>query len=300
MTNISKVPGDTVKGRAIQDLAAAIGGANYVAALRLAANVADQETITIGNDAFEVHSVATDTTVNTASGELANTTAVVDLTVTAHGLTVGRILRVENEYMQISSVKSVDVVRVTRGYAGSTIASHANGADIYKGAQAVASGKVALPIAGTLTPTAASAVFKTGIEALSTHGVSVKVVSVNELLLSYPADAGVALACAETLAGVNNAIDAAFHGGLPPGSAVSVTVSRVPTAMEVALGNMHFVFPFTVCSVQAAVLTTATGAAVAWDGAKAMSGAVVTLDNAGTTDWAATDTVIVTVTGVNS
>lgn len=70
-------------------------------------------------------------------------------------------------------------------------------------------------------------------------------------------------------------------------------VQRVPQSEEVTAGSMVFVFPFTVRTAFAVVRVTSTGVVKAWDGATTVSGNTVTLDNSGTTDWAATDTVLV-------
>jgi hypothetical protein len=69
-------------------------------------------------------------------------------------------------------------------------------------------------------------------------------------------------------------------------------VSRVPTAQEVALGKLHLVFDFVPTVVFVEVRVTATGVIKAWDGGLTIGlNGLVTLTNAGDTDWATTDTV---------
>ncbi len=102
-------------------------------------------------------------------------------------------------------------------------------------------------------------------------------------------------ACTETLAGSNNVwAAAAMYGGEGNDVKASWRSQRVPNATEVTLGFMQFAFPFTPTKVGVQVKVTSSGAVYAWDGNATITGNVVTLDNAGSTDWAATSTVTVT------
>lgn len=72
-----------------------------------------------------------------------------------------------------------------------------------------------------------------------------------------------------------------------------VAKSHVVTAADVTAGTIDFDFHYTLpvhCLVQ---VQTAAGVVKAWDGAVAVSGNRVTVDNTGAADWAATDVVIV-------
>jgi len=286
-----EIPKLTVKGEALHQLAQASQGAYEQNVLRLAANVADRETFTVGPESFQIVQINTDTNVNSTS--LDNTNAESTETITAHGLAVGAILRCEAEYMRVKTVVDANTVVLTRGYAGSTIASHTDGADIFKaGATALTAGKVYLPIGATLTPAAAGPLLATGFNALSTQGFTA-VYTTNALTISREAD-GRHVACSETLAGVDNVWAAAnTYGGIEKGEVKFALAKRVPTATEVALGVMTVKFPFTPTFVRVTVQTTATLAAVAWGGSYAVSGSTVTLTNGADPDWAATDTVTV-------
>ena len=121
-------------------------------------------------------------------------------------------------------------------------------------------------------------------------------ISVNSVVLSRAAD-GTQTTCSEGMTGGNNVIDAKFRGGVQPGKSTMSVVSRVPTATEVTLGTMSFVFPFSVTTAQVYAVTTSTGATIAINGAIARSGAVVTINNAGDTDWAVTSTVTCVASG---
>lgn len=269
--------------------------------LRLAANVVHATTVTIGNDVYEVHTVATDTTIDVSLGELAvgTTTAPRSVTMAAHGLVRGAILRIESEFLQVIGIVDADTVIVSRGYAGSTIATHANATSIYKAASGPVAGRIPVPSDGTLTPTEWSPQLVAQINALGTEPVTATLISVNEVLLTSNEASAQATACTETLAGANNVFaSATMYGGRAPGQRRLSVQTRVPNATEVALATMHFAFDFAPTIVAVLVNVTATpGISKAWSGAATVAGNVVSLDNAGGTAWAATDTVVLVVIG---
>lgn len=131
------------------------------------------------------------------------------------------------------------------------------------------------------------------INASATNRVEAKKISNNELVVISKDVRAVTLACSETLTGANNAwAAAAMYGGESNGLRKTRFDSRVPNATEVALGNLHYYLPFTPTLVFVRVHATATpGVAKDWDGAVTIDGGHVTIDNSGSTDWAATDTV---------
>jgi hypothetical protein len=292
----NEIPKLTVKGEALHQLAQAVQGAFSQNVLRLAANVADRETITVGPESFEVVQINTST--GATSTALANTSAAdVTETITAHGLVVGSILRCENEYLRVKAVPSVNTVVLSRGYAGSTAASHANGTALFKkAAPALAAGKISLPVGATLTPAAAGPELATGFNALSTQGFKA-VYTTGAFTISREAN-GKSVACTETLAGASNAwAAAATYGGIEKAEVKRAIAQRVPNATEVAIGNLSARFPFNPTFVRVTVQVSATRAAKAWGGTVAVSGDTVTLTNNATNDWAATDTVNIEVFG---
>ncbi len=121
-------------------------------------------------------------------------------------------------------------------------------------------------------------------------------ISTTHLLITAKNTDVVTHACSETLTGANNGWSAAamYGGARTRGKKMSI-VSRVPTAVEDALDLMHFKLPFTPGTVLVFIAPTATpGAYKIWDGAPAIDGGHVTIDNSGSVDWAATtDTVTV-------
>jgi hypothetical protein len=279
--------------------------------LRLAANVAEGETVTITiagvATVFEYDVVNTDSTVNVSGGQLNNTNALAQVTHAAHGRAAGDLVRVENEIMKVQRVIDANTYVVIRGRAGTTIATHADGVDIFVSAtppaanipvglvttltpavagpalaaeinNALAGGERATSKASTIYPLVQATSLQTGAEVL------LEAVSVGTAANAY--------GTTETLAGANNVWSAAtMTGGAAAGLKRVQRISRVPTATEVALGFMRFAFPFAPASADVAVITTASGIEVLWNGNRTISGNRVSLDNASTVDWAATDTV---------
>lgn len=159
----------------------------------------------------------------------------------------------------------------------------------------ITAGNIRVNCNAGVTPTIASAAIVAAINGNADSEVLAVAISVNEILIWTKPGKAQPLACTETLAGTNNAWAAAAmfaatstaaNGGLEMGA-------RVPTATEVAVGNMHFQFNFAPACAIAVVRVTSSGVLKAHDGALTISGNRVTLNNAGSTDWAATDTVTV-------
>ena len=158
----------------------------------------------------------------------------------------------------------------------------------------ITAGNIRVDCNAGVTPAIAAPAIVAAINANTKLGLTALAISVNEILVYANNDkAPIGVACSKTLAGANNAwATAACYGGEASGVLGLRAAQRSPNAQEVAIGNMHFVFPFTVGAVLVQVRTS-TGAAKAWDGLLTTSGGRVTADNSGATDWAATDTVSV-------
>lgn len=174
------------------------------------------------------------------------------------------------------------------------------GADVYEftdDGAVTAPANIPIDISGGVTPTIASAGLVNAILASATEPIFAEKISVNEVLV-YRTHPGVnATACAETMAGSNNAWDqATFAGGLAPAVKRVHTVKWTPTTQEVALGNIHFPLDFPPKYFHIDVITTSTGVKKAWDGATLIDGNRLTIDNTGSTDWAATDDIYVYIT----
>ena len=136
------------------------------------------------------------------------------------------------------------------------------------------------------------------INASATESIVAVDISANEILVIFTTAGADTTAFTESMAGTNNALaSATAYGGAAAGQHKTRAQSRVPNATEVALGNMHFAFDFDPIFVDVLVTVTSTGAQKKWDGVITITPAAggvparVELDNAGSTDWAATDTV---------
>lgn len=261
--------------------------------LRLAANVVDGETITIGGSVYEIDIINTDSTINVTGVALNATDAETTLAFAGHGRKVQDLIRIDNEIMRVIAVLDVDTIRVARARAGTAIATHALAADIFTSNAAPAS-NIPIGLVTTLTPTVASAAIVNAINDYTTQEIAAVAISVNEILIRTKVGAVPrALACTETLAGANNVFAAATMYGATaqtiPGFAI---VGRAANATEVALDHMLFFFPFTPAGLIVQVRTSA-GALKTWDGAITASSGLVTVTNGGSSDWAATDVVTV-------
>jgi hypothetical protein len=141
----------------------------------------------------------------------------------------------------------------------------------------------------------ATAALETVINASATEAVVADKIDANEVLILADAVGDVTLAMSETMGGANNTVwDTAMGEGAAVADKKMVTLVRVPTATEVATGNLHVALDFEPVMVLAQVRVTTTGAAKAWDGDVIITGGsnpYVTLNNDGSTDWATTDTI---------
>jgi hypothetical protein len=200
-------------------------------------------------------------------------------------------------------------VVLARGRAGTTNAAHGNAIAINRGS-GITAGRIPVPFIATFTPAVAGPAIAAVINNAAVDGVrplaksSTVFQQITAVSLASGAEVHVyansgnqvlTLALTETLAGALNAWDAAaMAGGIAPVVKGQSKQIRVPIATEVTAGRMVFIFPFTVRAFQVEVLITASGISKLWVGGAVASGVTVTLDNAGATDWAATDTVYVT------
>src|SRR3989304_3299378 len=291
MSGQTKFPNGIDLGNNAVVNAAQFGGQVPMGVLRIAADVVDDQTVTIGSDVYRFAAVAPDSTSNTANGTVNNTREVVqDFYMPAHGLIVGDILRIENEYMRVTGLRGADYLHLKRGVSGSTIAAHADAVDIFV-ESALGAGSIAVGLNATLTPVVATAALTADIND-PTRGVE-KVVAVNSdantiLVMGAASKGGTPIASA-----LATATTETLGGAGAPG--IVVSAFRVPIAAEVTKGEMWFAFPFTPVIQDVRVRTTATGANIAWDGGASVVGTRVKLTNAGATDWATTDTVEVVV-----
>lgn len=199
------------------------------------------------------------------------------------------------QYSGDAGTKAIGVLRVAANVADEETVTI--GADVYefdRAADGVTAGRIAVTGHAGDTPGAATDALISTINASGTEDVTAIDISANEVLIVANSVGDTTTALAETMAGSNNAWDsAAMAGGALPTLRREVLTSRVPTTQEVALGNLHIALPFTPSYVSVLVTVTASGIPKAWDGVATIESGRVELDNSGSTDWAATDTVTV-------
>lgn len=278
-------------GRISVDVSA--GGAKAVGTLTASGVFQNNETVVIGSVTYTFKTALTGAANEvligaSAAASLDNLKSAINASAGA-GTTYGTGTTAHPTVTATTNTDTTQVVEAkVTGTDGNSIATTETCANVAWGGATLASG--ANPTAGEFTTAFTAALNDAAIGWTATR------VSANEVLVVKSDNGYKAAACSETLAGSNNAWAAAnAYGGQAPADdlPVSVLISRVPNATEVALGNMHFQFGFAPSAVMAFVRVTSTGVVKAWDGATAVSGNRVTLDNSGSTDWAATDTVLV-------
>lgn len=293
-----------------QRLAELASGVRASGVIRIESGVIEAETLTIGDDVYEVEIVDGDTTDDTGTaGDFNNTTdpLTVNMTVALYAamapggtdeVAVGDLYRIGDEMLEVTSITG-QYVTFIRGISGTTNAVHANSQTIYEGDGIVAGSTIALGmVGGTLTAAAFTDKLIADINRRGSEPVRAIDIDDNEILVISEVDGNITFAMSETLAdGANNEVEAAVDGGQNPRVIQMAIASRVPTAMEVTHENMHFAFDFDPIGVLVQILVTSSGLDKLWIGQEVItvkSGddpAYVTLDNAGGTDWAATDTV---------
>jgi hypothetical protein len=146
---------------------------------------------------------------------------------------------------------------------------------------------------GALAPTNFGAAFVTCFNSSNRLGLIATAVSRAEVLVySPPGVVGRVFTCTNSMAVTSNLwARGTLSGGSAPYPSLCIR-SRTVSASEVLVGQVRFQLGFTPVSIFATVWSSA-GVTKAWDGALTLSGALLTLDNSGSTDWAATDIITV-------
>lgn len=165
---------------------------------------------------------------------------------------------------------------------------------------AITAGRVRVDCNAAVTPTAFTAALEAAINAANLVALKYRAtkISASEVLIYNTVHGADTTACTETLAGTNNAwAAAAAYGGRADSTVLRgvMVVSRAANATEVALGTIHFVLPYTPTAIAVQVRTSA-GVFKVHDGGANATGNRVTVDNTGSTDFAATDVITVIAT----
>ena len=227
--------------------------------LRVAANVASAETVTIGDDIYEVEIVNTDSTDNAQGGDfvpVTNPLTVIDAVTNYPGnaFAVGDLIRIGNEIMKVSVNDGADVTFI-RGVSATTIATHADAADMYLG-DGVTAGNIPVGIVATLTPVVFIAALTADINTFGTELITAMIPGVTNAMYIYtsvtagdgvPVGSEEAIATTETLAGADNVWSvAAVEAGRRAGDRLGSMQVHTVTATEVAVGIHLMQFPFTI------------------------------------------------------
>ncbi len=257
-----------------------------------------------------------------------------DVEITQTGITTG--LFAVGDYVGTTAELAVvthvitgatDTVSFYRGVAGTTIAAHATGTDAILADSGVAltAGAITVPMIGVTAAIGLDALAAiVGQDTLAGRGPFALEIPSNNFGLTiqgFPkikqpswrfinlddttgfliSTIGGLRAVAVDDTGLTNAtlLPATTAGGLSANANVNHVVTFVPSAAEVTAGLAVIPVNFEPTGATAQVTVTATGAAVAWDGVVVLDRVqnLVTLDNAGLVDWAATDTVSVVIHG---
>ena len=279
-------------------------GAPAKGTLRVASDVVEAQTVTIGSDVYEVEVVDTDTTDDTANSDFDNTTDPLTVTgaVTSYSnitFATGKLIRIENEMLRVTAVNGDDVT-FSRGVSGTTPATHADANDIIEGDGIDGGSTIAVGLVSTLTPAVFTPALVDDINNDGTENVkATSLQSGNEMLLETADSPGGTVAAsadttalAETLGGANNEWDtAALRSGRVAGSRRMSLITHTLDQTELNLGVARISFPFTVAGFLALV----------YDANGVLKGDLtnqitatsnrVEIDDTGATDFADTDVI---------
>lgn len=236
--------------------------------LRVDADVVEDQTVTIGDDIYEVEIVNTDTTDDTQGDDfvpVTNPLVVADFVTNYPNTTVavGLLIGIQNEIMLMTSVDGDDVT-FARGVSGTTIATHADAENVLEG-DGVTAGNIAVGLVATLTPTAFTAALTDDINNRGTENVTAQNDNVNEVYVFGSDEPGgdaaastSVLATTETLAGANNEwATATLTGGRAEGQRSGSMFIHTVDAVEVALGEHRITFPFDILTFITQAYTSA-------------------------------------------
>lgn len=253
-------------------------------------NVANGDTVTIDTKVYTFKTALTPAEGEVLIGASADASLLNLIRAINHSGTPGTDYQCAAVHPTVTAATSVTshaflVTAVYTGTGPNAIATTETSAHLSWGATTLASGA---------NPTGAQFVTALVLAINSGNTQKLKAVagSTNECVIYTQAAGPFTFACTETLAGSGNAwAAAAMYGGKGQTFPARWQSSRSPNAQEVTDGNMYFAFPFPPTMARIAIRTSA-GVIKTWDGVLSITGDVVKLDNSGSTDWAATDTVI--------
>lgn len=158
---------------------------------------------------------------------------------------------------------------------------------------AITAGRIRVDVSGGATASAARTALVTAINA-SSNRFRAWASGGNVVTVATKDPAAYTGAISENMAGGGNIVNgSAFRAGKVPTPARIEVITRVPTSDEVTNGKINFPLTFVPRFYTLAIVTTSTGARLAWDGALTIDATnnAISLDNAGSADWADTHTI---------
>lgn len=289
------------------------------------ADIVADETVTIGaTNVFQCKALTTD---STKTCTLATASAGAISTLTASGAMTwnnGDLLRIENEIVKIVAIISTTQAIVARGRCATTIAAH-TAAAIYQAAS-VSSTNIPFGVNATLTPAVWLASLAAEINNATAGGSrpTAKASTIYDpgstfpdasrsrkvVAIVAPSNAGLVVRSAipeasslgvdEALTGSGNAwvTGSSLANGAAAGPRRFYSRTINPLAADVTADNIFRFLPFTPTVVEVHVFVTSTGVRKAWDGgftvtAQSDGSSILKIANGGTTDWATTDSIVV-------
>lgn len=272
---------------ALRDSIARRSGVRAMNVMYVPANVVNGDTITIDGETYELDIINTDSSVNTANtddtGPLNATDTVSLVTTTAApgtAISVGDVIRIENELLLVLRKISTTQYVCARAYAGSAIATHVKNTDVFVSDSVPTN--VSIPLVTTLTPAAFAIAFVAVFNYAPPDGESAPAragsqsatfiayslgTKLQVLLLAVDAGVNVAATTEEFANSTDNVwANATMVGGKDPAVAGVEASERAVTAAEELAGELHFAFPFAVRSAVVQVRVTATGQRVSFTG----------------------------------
>ena len=257
----------------------------------------DTETVTIGGKVYTFQDTLTDVDGHVQIGADAeetidNLVAAINRTAALAGTAYATAT---TKHTTVTAAKSgtdkAIISAISGGTAGNSITLAEAATNVAKDAATLGTEQAGVdPTAGEVLTA-----LETKINAATAQEIEVDKISTTHLLLRASRPEVVELACTETLLGANNGwASATMYGGARTQTHKMAIVKRVPNAVEVAVGSLHYELNFTPSHVLVFIAPTATpGAWKIWDGVPNIDGGHILVDKAGSTDWDANDTVTV-------
>ncbi len=291
-------------------------GVQAHACMRVVGVAVDADAVVIGTDTYTVDDIGTDSNDDTEGGLWNNVNNPLTVAMAAAEypvigvagttpLVVNEVIYIGTEYLRVTAIDGNNVT-FRREVCNSAVAVHADAVDIYVSAGTPAAANV-YPVGnqggGDLAAAIMTPLIAEVINEVDAQGLLADDLYGDGSVLLVVADAVGVVALGTTETHSNGVWDAAnMRRGVAAAVRQQANIVIEPDAEEVALGDMIVPLPFAPTVVHILVITTATGATVAWDGVVEIVAAAgimpdyIILDNSNAVDWAEASTIYITAT----